>query len=129
MLANGYSIGGEQSGHHPAEPPTGDGMMSAIALLGVVAESEKAAEQARRAPFRNIRRCWSMSSWTAKKADNALADENLAKLTQEIETKPGKNGRVLIRASVRSRSCTSRSKGRTSSRFSTSALAGAHHRA
>ena len=100
MLANGYSIGGEQSGHIIllSKNTTGDGMMSAIALLGVVAESKKRLSKlaARIPQYPQV--LVNVIVDNEKKAD-ALADEDLAKLTQEIETKLGKNGRVLIRAS------------------------------
>ncbi len=100
MLQNGYTIGGEQSGHIIllGKNTTGDGMMSAIALLGVVAESKKRLSKlaARIPQYPQV--LVNVIVDNEKKAD-ALADDELQALTKKIETKLGKNGRVLIRAS------------------------------
>ncbi len=50
MLKNGYNLGGEQSGHilMPDYLPTGDGMLAAIQILSVLAESKNLASQALR---------------------------------------------------------------------------------
>jgi phosphoglucosamine mutase len=100
MLQNGYTIGGEQSGHIIllSKNTTGDGMMSAISLLGVVAETKKRLSKlaARIPQFPQV--LVNVTVDNEKKAD-ALADDELQTRTKEIETKLGKNGRVLIRAS------------------------------
>lgn len=100
MLQNGYTIGGEQSGHIIllSKNTTGDGMMSAISLLGVVAETKKRLSKlaARIPQFPQV--LVNVTVDNEKKAD-ALADDELQARTKEIETKLGKNGRVLIRAS------------------------------
>jgi len=100
MLQNGYTIGGEQSGHIILlnKNTTGDGMMSALALLGVVAETKKRLSKlaARIPQFPQV--LVNVTVDNEKKAD-ALADDELQSRTKEIETKLGKNGRVLIRAS------------------------------
>ncbi len=100
MLANGYSIGGEQSGHIIllAKNTTGDGMMSALSLLGVVAETKKRLSKlaARIPQYPQVLVNVIVENETKA---NALADEELSALTKEIEDKLGKNGRVLIRAS------------------------------
>ena len=100
MVQNNYSIGGEQSGHIILlnKNTTGDGIMSALALLGVVAETKKRLSKlaARIPQYPQV--LVNVIVENEKKAD-ALADGELATLTKEIEDKLGKNGRVLIRAS------------------------------
>ena len=89
MLANGYSIGGEQSGHI---------ILLAISLLGVVAETKKRLSKlASRIPQYPQVLVNVIVDNNVKAT--ALADEELSTLTKEIEDKLGKNGRVLIRAS------------------------------
>ena len=100
MLANGYSIGGEQSGHIIllSKNTTGDGMMSALSLLGVVAETKKRLSKlAARIPQYPQVLVNVIVENDVKAA--SLADDELSALTKEIEDKLGKNGRVLIRAS------------------------------
>lgn len=100
MLQNGYNVGGEQSGHIilSNKNTTGDGMMSAIALLGVVAESKKRLSKlaARIPQYPQV--LVNVTVENERKSE-ALADAELTALTKEIEAKLGKNGRVLIRAS------------------------------
>jgi len=100
MLEHDYSIGGEQSGHIIllARNTTGDGMMSAIALLGVVAESKKRLSKlaARIPKYPQV--LVNVNVENGQKAD-ALADDELAEKTKQIERHLGKNGRVLVRAS------------------------------
>jgi phosphoglucosamine mutase len=100
MLANGYSIGGEQSGHIIllSKNTTGDGIMSALAILGVVAETKKRLSKLAAKIPQYPQVLVNVTVENDKKAD-ALADEELATLTKQIEDKLGKNGRVLIRAS------------------------------
>ncbi len=100
MLANHYSIGGEQSGHIILldRNTTGDGMMSAISLLNVVAESKKRmsklAAQIPKYPQVLVNVTVDNS---VKEA--AMADADLAKGKTEIEKAMKGNGRVLVRAS------------------------------
>ena len=100
MLANGHAIGGEQSGHiilldHNS---TGDGMMSAISLLNVVAETKlplsKLADEIPTFPqvLVNV-----IVANDAKPA--AMEDAELLAKKDEIERKMAGDGRVLIRAS------------------------------
>jgi len=100
MLQNDYAIGGEQSGHIIllSRNTTGDGMMSAIALLGVVAESKKRLSKlaAKIPKFPQV--LVNVTVDNERKAE-ALADADMAARTQEIEKHLGKNGRVLVRAS------------------------------
>ncbi|NLI53293.1 MAG: phosphoglucosamine mutase [Clostridiales bacterium] len=100
MLQNGYSIGGEQSGHIIllSKNTTGDGLMSAISILGVVAETKKRLSKlaARIPQYPQVLVNVIVDN---ESKDAALADGELAALSNQIETKLGKNGRVLIRAS------------------------------
>lgn len=100
MLENGHAIGGEQSGHiilleHNS---TGDGMMSAIALLNVVADEKKPLSAlANEIPeFPQVLVNVTVEN-EAKAA--AMADEELAAKKEEIERAMNGDGRVLIRAS------------------------------
>lgn len=100
MLAEGYTLGGEQSGHliFRNHHTTGDGMLSAIQLLNVLRESGKRMSAlAREIPIYpqvlvNVR-----LAEETKAA--AMADEALAAKIQEIEDILGEDGRVLVRAS------------------------------
>jgi len=100
MLENDYSIGGEQSGHIIllARNTTGDGMMSAIALLGVVAESKKRLSKlaARIPKYPQV--LVNVNVENDQKAAVLESTELLAK-KDEIERKLNGNGRVLLRAS------------------------------
>jgi len=100
MLENGHSIGGEQSGHIILldNNTTGDGMMSAIALLGAVAESgKKLSALADDIPeFPQV--LVNVTVPNEKKAD-AMADADMAARKAEVESVLAENGRVLIRAS------------------------------
>ena len=100
MLANGYSIGGEQSGHIILleQNTTGDGMMSAIALLNAVAESgRRLSELAGDIPqFPQV--LVNVAVRNDGKAA-AMEDETLLRRKAEVEKQLGENGRVLVRAS------------------------------
>ncbi|MEG1524314.1 MAG: phosphoglucosamine mutase [Clostridia bacterium] len=100
MLAGKYSIGGEQSGHIILldKNTTGDGMMSAIALLNVVAESKKRlsklAAQIPQYPQVLVNVIVDNDVKT-----QAMEDCDVLARKAEIEKKLGDNGRVLLRAS------------------------------
>ncbi len=100
MRENGYSLGGEQSGHIIllSRNTTGDGMMSAIALLGVVADTKKRLSKlaARIPQYPQV--LVNVTVDNGVKAD-ALADEELAQRAKEIEKQLDGKGRVLLRAS------------------------------
>lgn len=100
MLKNDFSLGGEQSGHIILldKNTTGDGIMSAVALLNVVVESQqplsKLAVEIPQFPqvLVNV-----IVEGGGKAA--AMEDADLAKRRDEIVKKLGDNGRVLVRAS------------------------------
>lgn len=100
MLANGYVLGGEQSGHiiQLAHNTTGDGMMSAIALLNVVADTRKPlsvlADEIPQFPQVLVNVIVDNDKKTA-----ALADPELLAKKDAIEVEMAGDGRVLLRAS------------------------------
>ncbi len=100
MLDKKYNIGGEQSGHIILldSNTTGDGMMSAIALLNVVAESKKRLSKlaAQIPEFPQV--LVNVIVDNGKKAA-AMEDADLHKRQAEVEKLLGDNGRVLVRAS------------------------------
>jgi len=77
---------------------TGDGMMSAIALLGVVAESKKRLSKLAAQIPQYPQVLVNVNVENGLKAE-AIEDGDLAAKTAEIEKILGKNGRVLVRAS------------------------------
>ena len=100
MRENGHSIGGEQSGHIILldKNTTGDGMMSAIALLNVVAETKRplSALAANIPQYPQV-----LVNVTVANGDKAAAmeDGTLLQKKREVEAALGENGRVLLRAS------------------------------
>jgi phosphoglucosamine mutase len=98
LRAGGFTLGGEQSGHVllPASSTTGDGLLTALRLMGRVAETglplAKLAGVMQKMPqvLLNVR--------VADKAAVASADavsDAVAELTEEL----GESGRVLLRPS------------------------------
>lgn len=97
MLAEGYCIGGEQSGHiiFLDEMTTGDGQLSAIHLLEVIKRENK--------PLATLKKL--MTNYPQVLKNVAASDgmkQNLGKLAGFFEEKNaqlGDEGRVLVRAS------------------------------
>ena len=100
MLQNDYSIGGEQSGHIILlnKNTTGDGLLSALSLLGVVAESKKRLSKLA-ARFPQYPQVLVNVIVENEVKAVALADAELTAETKKVEARLGKHGRVLIRAS------------------------------
>ena len=101
MLEEGYSIGGEQSGHviFLSENTTGDGLVSAVRLLSAVRRSGKPLCQCKDVMdvYPQVLRNVTLSSNEGKelfKSDVVIADEIKA-----IEESYHGRGRVLVRAS------------------------------
>lgn len=98
MLEDGAVLGGEQSGHiiFLQHNTTGDGLVTALQLLSVMARSGKSLAELARCMTRypqslvNVR--------TARKAEHATDPEVLAAVARETE-RLGDEGRVLVRAS------------------------------
>ena len=98
LLAGGYSLGGEQSGHviFPDHATTGDGMLTALALLDVVQRSGKQLSQLAEAAMTQLPQVLVNIEAGARRADVAalLADD-----IADAQSALGDNGRVLVRAS------------------------------
>lgn len=98
MTANGYRIGGEQSGHiiFRKYATTGDGILTAIKMMEVMLEKKqplsKLAEPVQIYPqvLKNVR--------VTNKAET-LADARIREVVRQIESELGENGRILIRES------------------------------
>ncbi|NMF01269.1 phosphoglucosamine mutase [Aneurinibacillus aneurinilyticus] len=100
MLKGGFNLGGEQSGHiiFLDYNTTGDGLLTALQLLDVVAEangkplSELAAETMTQYPQILV---------NVRVADKTKLTGNIAvkSVVEEVEEKLGSNGRVLVRPS------------------------------
>ncbi len=100
MLAHKYAIGGEQSGHVIllARNTTGDGMMTAIALLNVVAASKKRMSKLAAQIPEYPQVLVNVTVDNAKK-DAAIADPDLIARKSAIEAQLNGDGRVLLRPS------------------------------
>ncbi len=100
MRKNGYSIGGEQSGHVIMLDynKTGDGLLTAIQLLNVIKQTGKKASE-----LAKVMKIYPQVLKNVKVPNqlkhNILENENIAQKIAEIETKLGNKGRLLIRAS------------------------------
>ncbi|WP_277675469.1 phosphoglucosamine mutase [Saccharopolyspora rectivirgula] len=98
LRANGYSLGGEQSGHIvlPAFVTTGDGLLTALRLMGRVRETGASlaslAQVMRRLPqvLVNVPVVDKEAAVAAPEVTSAVAD---------AEAELGENGRVLLRPS------------------------------
>jgi phosphoglucosamine mutase len=100
MLANGYNIGGEQSGHviFLDDNTTGDGLLSALHLLRVLVETGKSLSE-----LASIMEVLPQALVNAKvpnhKKESYMEYPEIAKAIGELEAKFAGEGRVLIRPS------------------------------
>ena len=100
MLADGYNIGGEQSGHviFLDYNTTGDGVLTAIQLLSVLKRSGKKASE-----LADIMQTMPQVLVNARvnnaKKNNYMEDEVVRKAIAELEAEFSQDGRVLIRTS------------------------------
>ena len=98
LLAGGYSLGGEQSGHviFPDHATTGDGMLTALVLLDVVQRSGKQLSQLSEAAMTQLPQVLVNVRVGTRRDDVAdlLADD-----ITDAQTKLGDKGRILVRAS------------------------------
>ena len=100
MLAGGYNLGGEQSGHVILldHSTTGDGILTALALLRVLVRRNK--------PLSKIANVISVLPQVLKparipedKKSKALEDKDLKAAIEKYEAKLNGRGRILVRAS------------------------------
>ncbi len=100
MLANGYNIGGEQSGHIILLDynPTGDGILTSLMLIKAMLESKKSISE-----LRKIITIYPQILVGAKVSNDKKydfdKDEQIVERIKELEKEFEGNGRVLIRAS------------------------------
>lgn len=98
MLTNGHKLGGEQSGHIIMRDfaNTGDGLLTALQLMSVMAKSKKSLSELAKIMIRfpqvliNVDGVNKASLGTSKAIAAAIGDS---------ESKLGSNGRILLRAS------------------------------
>jgi phosphoglucosamine mutase len=98
LLAGNYSLGGEQSGHviFPDHATTGDGMLTALALLDVVQRSGKQLSQLAEAAMKQLPQVLVNIEVARRQPDVAdLLADDIAAAAAEL----GERGRILVRAS------------------------------
>ena len=97
MRADGYNVGGEQSGHIILSDyaTTGDGLIAALHVLAVIVERDRPASEVGRifTPLPQI-----LKSVRFGRAD-PLGDAEVKRAIKDGEKRLGGNGRVLIRKS------------------------------
>ncbi len=98
MRENGYSLGGEQSGHIVIMPPgtTGDALLTVITLLKVMADSGEKLS-ALHSGFTECPQCLLNIKVRDKPPLKTL--KNVQHLIHEAESALGKNGRAFVRYS------------------------------
>ncbi len=100
MLQNGYTLGGEQSGHLIFRDfaTTGDGPLSAVLLLAMIKNTGKSLRE-----LVSVMTVYPqvMENVTVGKTAKGLlaADKDIAALIQKWEHQLGDNGRILVRPS------------------------------
>lgn len=96
--ADGLSLGGEQSGHviFRDRATTGDGLLTAVALLDIVARSERPLADIAHAAMTSLPQVLVNVRVAQRVPDVA---ERMAAEVTEIESELGRSGRVLLRAS------------------------------
>ncbi len=98
MVANGYVLGGEQSGHiiFSKHATTGDGILTAIMLMEVILEKKQSLHTLAQG-MKMYPQCLKNVRVTDKKA--VTENENVQEKKKEIEEKLGEDGRILLRES------------------------------
>ncbi|MEQ1755605.1 MAG: phosphoglucosamine mutase [Micropepsaceae bacterium] len=98
MREKGYNVGGEQSGHVVLSDfsTTGDGLIAALQVLAVIAESGKTASEAAHLfePMPQI-----LKNVRFRPGAKPLENQEVASAIQDGEARLGKTGRLLIRKS------------------------------
>ena len=98
MLANGHKLGGEQSGHIIMRDfaNTGDGLLTALQLMSVMAKSKKSLSELAKIMVRFPQVLINVDG--VNKA-NLTTSKAIAAAIGDNESKLGANGRILLRAS------------------------------
>jgi len=99
MMADGYSLGGEQSGHIIClnHHTTGDGLLAAIVLASIVKETGKTLSQLN--TMQKMPQVLRNAKIANNMKDSVLANEAVKAEIATVEAKYDGNGRVLIRPS------------------------------
>jgi phosphoglucosamine mutase len=102
MLAGGFNLGGEQSGHliFLDDATTGDGQLAAVKFLSLLSASgKKVSELVGEIPtFPQVLQNVKIAGGNAAK-EAVMADSRLRERIAEMEGRLGKRGRVLVRPS------------------------------
>jgi len=98
MRADGYNLGGEQSGHIIMidHATTGDGLMAALQALSAMIKSRRPASEAFHA-FEPVPQL--LKNVRVRDAAAALAADAVTRAIADAEARLGKQGRVLVRKS------------------------------
>ena len=98
MLASGHKLGGEQSGHIIMRDfaNTGDGLLTALQLMSVMAKSKKSLAELAQVMKRFPQVLINVENVDKSKLGSSKA---LASAIGEFESKLGTTGRILLRAS------------------------------
>jgi phosphoglucosamine mutase len=98
MLASGHKLGGEQSGHIIMRDfaNTGDGLLTALQLMSVMARSKKPLAELAKIMDRFPQVLINVDGVKKEKLDSSKA---IAVAIGEYESKLGASGRILLRAS------------------------------
>ena len=98
MRADGYNLGGEQSGHIIMidHATTGDGLMAALQALVAMIKSRRPASEAFRA-FEPVPQL--LKNVRVRDATAALAEARVARAIADAEARLGTSGRILVRKS------------------------------
>ena len=101
MLRLGASVGGEQSGHVilPEYVTTGDGMVTALALLDVMARSGKPLSELAEVMEVYPQALINVTVADAGAAKSVAAAEPVERAVAEAEARLGREGRILLRPS------------------------------
>ncbi len=100
MLAGGFNLGGEQSGHVILldHSTTGDGILSALALLRVLVRKQKALSELAKI-IKVLPQILLPAKIPDDKKSRALEDEDLLKTIKNYDALLNGRGRILVRAS------------------------------
>jgi phosphoglucosamine mutase len=101
MVRRGASVGGEQSGHVILSEyvTTGDGLVTALALLDVMARSGKPLSELAKVIEVYPQELINVTVADASSARSVAASETVERAVSEAEQRLGKEGRILLRAS------------------------------
>jgi len=100
MRKSGFNIGGEQSGHVILSDysTTGDGMLSALALLKALSQTGKTLDEAKTV-VTVLPQVLKKAKVKDSDKENAMKSEALLNRIKELEEVLGTSGRILVRAS------------------------------